>query len=670
MLMQMLERVAHATPDKAAVVQGEKRVSYLSLFEQSISLSTGLQQLGVGRGDCVAVLLPNCAEFVISLFACARLGAVLLPLNPHYTHQELKRFIFDGQPRVIITEGEREVLCKEIVVSGQLKSKVVVSGASNKDSLQLSELLDTTALADAVSGVAEDKVLYLYTSGSTSEYKRLCCTQQNLYYEALNFVETIGLTADDSILCTVPLYHSYGLGNGLLDAVYTGATLVLLEPELENGKIIDVPFSSRLPHILSLIEKENIRFLPAVPYQFLALAQSEECDAAALSGLKWCVSSGDVLPESTYDLFLERFGIAIRSLYGSTEAGSICINTQPTEDMVFGSLGEPLKNVEIEIRDAEGNCLPKAVDGAIWVKSPVIPPSGYDNRPELSEATFIDGFYDSGDMGQLDALGHLKITGRKQTFVDVSGYKVDIGEVEEVLRLHPDVKEAAALGVATEFSGNIIKAVVVAKSECTESDIQQFCREQLAQYKIPRVVEFIEALPRSPLGKVLKKELQTLPETILIPRLEESLRDLGQATQKQKHQLVSNQVHDQVVETLQRGDQKIAHSQSFQSLGFDSISSVELQSRLSLLTGLPLAITLLWNHPSIEALATVILEKLSVQQSTAEGNIQTLHIQQIKPAEIAIGDVLNNFEVDSDDWLDDDADDFFDRQVASTAGSR
>jgi long-chain acyl-CoA synthetase len=235
--------------------------------------------------------------------------------------------------------------------------------------------------------------LHLYTSGSTDTRKRLCCTQENLFYEAHNFVETVGLTAADNILCTIPLSHSYGLGNCLLDAVYAGSTLVLLEPD-------SVPFAARRERVLELIREEAIRFYPDVPYQFQILATLPERPQADLANLRLCVSSGDVLPRQTYERFLTRFGLPIRSLYGSTEAGSISLNTDPDDTIQFGSLGLPLKNVEIRIRDGDWRDLPANESGQIWVKSPVIPPTGYDNRPDLTAQVFRDGFYNTGDGAQ------------------------------------------------------------------------------------------------------------------------------------------------------------------------------------------------------------------------------------------------------------------------------
>jgi long-chain acyl-CoA synthetase len=586
----MLRKAVETDPARVAIVQGDKRIRYDELDTLAGRCAGGLRRLGVKAGDCMAVVLPNCPEFVVSLFACARLRAVMLPLDPQLSREELQRFLVDARARVVITDSARTELCAGA-------DAVVVRPAA----------LLLGPPENASEGQFAGRSLYLYTSGSTDTRKRLCCTQENLVYEACNFVETVGLAAGDSILCTIPLHHSYGLGNCLLDAVYTGSTLVLLEPD-------EVPFAARCRRVLELIREEAIRFYPGVPYQFQVLADLSDVTWTDFAGVKLCVSSGDLLPRQVYDRFLERFGLPIRSLYGSTEAGSIAINMDPAELMQFGSLGAPLKNVEIRIRDAAGRDLPSEENGQIWVTSPVIPPGGYDNMPELTATVFRGGYYNTGDLGKIDARGHLVMTGRKQTFVDVGGHKVDVGEVEEVLQGHPQVREAAVLGVEVPDLGTLLKAVVVADAGCRESDILAHCRERLAGFKVPRLVEFRDALPRSPLGKVLKSELTGADSFLAGARPSDFRQDwLDVAKEGRARQIdfLAAQLQQQAAVCLQCEPASIVRSAAFHSLGFDSLRAAELSLRLVRLTGLPLSITLLWNYPSIEELAAALWAQMT-----------------------------------------------------------
>ncbi len=642
MLNHMLQTSAQVRPDKAALVYGDTRISYAELDRTVGHVSGGLRHLGVAATDGVALVLPNCPEFIISLFACARLGAIMLPLNPQYTKDEMKRFLVDAQVKLIITDTPRAVLCQQLMDEIDFPLRLIVVGEPVEGSEPFQRLVNHPTPV-ATTETLRSEVLYLYTSGSTDEYKRMCCTQENLYYEAHNFVETVGLTSDDNILCAIPLYHSYGLGNCLLDAAYTGATLVLLEPDMENGVAVETPFVGRTARALELMQQEDIRFFPAVPYQLATLTELPDVTAADFAGLKWVISSGDVLPETTYRRFLERFGIAVRSLYGSTEAGSICMNTDPVETVQFGALGLPLANVDIQIRDDHGReCAPND-SGNIWVKSPVIPPGGYDNRPQQNLEVFQNGYYHTGDVGKKDDRGHLWITGRKQTFVDVGGYKVDIGEVEEVLLGHPQIREAAALGVEMPQVGEVIKAVLVPDTFCSEADILAYCREYMAAFKIPRLIEFRQALPRSPIGKVLKKELHdAAPLTsgvdgendaaaaeLQASRLYETLAGM---TQAQQIDTLAAQLQTQVAETLQVETTAIPRSESFRNLGFDSIRAAELHSRVVHLTGLPLSITMLWNYPTIEALTASLWERLQAHLNVSPEGVPRSTTQPELPA--------------------------------------
>jgi long-chain acyl-CoA synthetase len=620
MLTDLLSRAIASASRKAAIVQGPRRIRYDELGELAGRAAGGLRRLGVEAGDCVAVVLPNGPEFVAALFACARLRAVMLPLDPRSTRDELLRFLADARARVVIADPPRGSL-------------LATAGAVVTDFGSLLAHPMVPGPADRFGG----RALYLYTSGSTDAAKRLCCTQENLVHEARNFVETVGLTAEDHILCAIPLHHSYGLGNGLLDAAYTGATLVLTEQD-------DAPFVARCRRLPGLIREERITFFPGVPYQFQILAAHPDLRRDDLAGLRLCTSSADVLPRRTYERFLERFGLPIRSLYGSTEAGSISLDMDPVGALQFGSLGPPLKNVEVRVRDESGRDLPANESGQIWVKSPVIPPTGYENRPGLTAEAFRDGFYNTGDLGKLDDRGHLIMTGRKQTFVDVGGNKVDVGEVEEVLLGHPNVREAAVLGVEAPNLGTLIKAVVVTDGAPDEADILSHCRRRLAAFKVPRLVGFRDALPRGATGKVLKSELGDLGAFLA----RSTPVDREPTTPGMERLAV--QIQEQAALCLQHERDSLSRSASFQSMGFDSLRAAELHLRLVELTGLPLSITVLWNYPTIDRLAAALWGRMN----EGPGEAPTSEPESARGARITtdLGELLNEVESLSDPEID------------------
>jgi acyl carrier protein len=269
--------------------------------------------------------------------------------------------------------------------------------------------------------------------------------------------------------------------------------------------------------------------------------------------------------------------------------------------------------------------------GQIWVRSPVIPPGGYDNRPEINPTVFRDGYYNTGDCGRLDERGHLVMTGRKQSFFDAGGHKVDLAEVEEVLLGIRKVREAAVVGVEVPDLGGVIKAVVVADEICREADILDHCRKHLAAFKVPRFVEFREVLPRSPLGKVLRKELSD-PVSWLndVP----SARELPGVPRAQQIDWLAQRIREQVAAILRSEPARIARDIPFQELGFDSLGAIELQERLSRMSGVALSITTLWNYTSIDAYATFLLDAMQgavpVQRASAVDPLDDL-----TPAEIA-----------------------------------
>lgn len=355
---------------------------------------------------------------------------------------------------------------------------------------------------------SSEDFLYQYSSGSTGRPKRVGRTQENLYHEVNNFTQTAAVTPDDNILCLVPLYHAHGLGNCLLAAICTGATLVILEQVWQKGVPVEVPFVFRSLRVLELLEKERISILPAVPYIFNALAQTPGDARADLSRLRLCFSAGNFLSQEIFDKFLTKFGIPVRQLYGCTEAGSISLNLDKEVESTQASVGRPLNNVELKIVDDGGKELPVGEIGEVAIASAALT-RGYHNMPELNQQAFRNGAYFTGDLGKLDPQGRLYITGRKKILIDTGGRKVDPIEIEDVLISHSQIAEAVVVGVKGYFAGEIVKAVIVPKEgmTCLESEVSAYCKQHLAEFKVPKIIEFRSEIPKSPLGKILRKAL-------------------------------------------------------------------------------------------------------------------------------------------------------------------
>jgi long-chain acyl-CoA synthetase len=292
----------------------------------------------------------------------------------------------------------------------------------------------------------------------------------------------------------------------LLAATFTGATLVILEQFMQNGAPVEMPFVFRCPRVLNLIKNEKITILPAVPYIYSILAATPYQTQVDFSTLRLCISAGNFLSKDTFDKFLQRFGIPLRQLYGCTEAGAVAINLEAEADLPYDSIGLPMKNVEIKVMDDDGNELPSGFIGEFVIKSETLT-TGYYNLPEVNKEAFQQGHFFTGDLGKKDEQGRLFLTGRKKIFIDTGGHKVDPLEVEDVLMAHPLVEEAVVVGTKGPLDGEMVKAVIVLNGDCKEQDILSFCKDKLADFKTPKLIEFRHALPKNPLGKVLRKKV-------------------------------------------------------------------------------------------------------------------------------------------------------------------
>lgn len=509
MLTQLLTEVVSKHPNKTAIVYDKLKISYQELYFKIRGFSEGLGSINVVRGDCVALFLPNCPEFIISFYAIAFLNATVLPLNHLFKVEEISYYLKDNDVRAIITDSQRADICQSIISDLGKNIELIVVDKAHPCAKYFYDLIfpETRELHESTLPF-EGILLSQYSSGSTGRPKKVCRTQKNLYHEVRNFAESVKVTASDNILCIVPLYHAHGLSNCMLAATCNGATLVILEQSKQNGVSIEVPFVFKCPRVLELIKTEKISILPGVPYIFNSLAETPLSIQADLSTLKICFSAGNFLGNDVFYKFLNRFGVPVRQLYGCTEAGAMCINLDENPEQTWDSVGTPVKNVEIKIIDEQGNALPVGHTGEVIIKSYALT-SGYDNMPDLNQQAFKDKAFFTGDLGKVDQAGRLYITGRKKILIDTGGRKVDPIEIEDILSSHPQVKEAVVVGIKGVHAGEIVKAVIVLKEpkQCDEQKISSYCKERLAEFKVPKIVEFRDEIAKNPLGKILRKAL-------------------------------------------------------------------------------------------------------------------------------------------------------------------
>ncbi|HKJ24364.1 MAG TPA: AMP-binding protein, partial [Myxococcota bacterium] len=475
----LLRATAARHPERTAIVQGERRISWRDLAARVAALAGRLEAAAIRPGDRVGLVMPNAPEFAVAFFAIARARAVAVPLNPTLSPGEIAGSLLRLGP-VGLLAGPGT--CARLAPALDGPPPVAVPfGEPETDAAEPGEPRAPFA----------GDVLVQASSGSTGLAKCVCRSQANLAAEADGFGDAAGVGPSDVILGAPPLFHAHGLANALLAAVRAGATLVLLDrPPADDAP--DPPFALRCGEVLDVLEREGVTLLPGVPFMFDALAVTGRRTKADLSKLRLAFSAGNFLPERTYQRFREAFGVEVHQLYGCSEAGAVTLNLESPEKTGWYSVGRPLPGMEIE---APGT------GSEIRIRSAAL------GRYLEGDTCDAEGWFATGDLGRIDEAGRLWITGRTKLFIDSGGQKVDPVEVEDTLVAHPDVREAAVVGVPDPRRGEEIRAFVVAERPVAPQALVAHCRERLAPFKVPRRVELRDALPRSPLGKLLRGRL-------------------------------------------------------------------------------------------------------------------------------------------------------------------
>jgi long-chain acyl-CoA synthetase len=497
MLLDLLYEHADAEPDRTAVVYRDERLSFGALVERIERLASGLADLGVEPGDAVGLVLRDDPWYLASFHAIAALGAKVVPANPAFKQPELEFWFRSTGVTAVISDERTAGVCERIVAGFDHPVQVIGSGAGHGSAVTLADLVERGSAGRLPPRSPEEPLVGQFSSGSTGRPKRLDRTHGQCVAEARSYL-ALGMGVEDKVLCAVPLFHTWGMGVCIFGGAISGATLVILEDPH--------PFLLKRHRALELIESERITFFPGVPFNYRLMAESPA--DADLSSLRFCFSAGMAMPRETFEAFGERFGVLVCQLYGSTETGMIAANL--SEDPVgdFASVGTPVDGIEVGVVDDDGEPLPVGEIGELTVAGPAIT-TGYGDLPELSAVAFRDGRYFTGDLGRYDEEGLLYLEGRKKLLIETGGFKVDPIEIEAVLVDHPAIAEAVVVGVDTEAPGEQrVKAVLVASgAEPEPRAITVYCRERLANFKVPQEIEFRDEIPKSPLGKILRKYL-------------------------------------------------------------------------------------------------------------------------------------------------------------------
>lgn len=483
-LSDLLTHTASRFPDRTAISWNDEEIPWAELLEAVSGRAARLVQMGVTPGTCVALALPNCPAFIVSFFALASIGAISVPINPAYKAPEVQEYLKSADASILVTTGQLGNDLRTAGLPGEIELLTVEAQGTEDSGPGPVEIISTTL---------DDVVLHAFSSGSTGKPKRLSRTNFNLLSEAAGFHKTVGLSDQDVVIGIAPMFHAHGLGNALLASVASGAELVLVE-EFDRRKIVD------------LLVRKSITFFPGVPLIFSALAALRRLPPSSSFALKTCFTAGSPLLKQVSIDFQEKFGAPVRQLYGCSEAGSVTINLDDAPDFVAESVGTPIGWGEVKILGENQDDLPQGSSGEIAISTPTLT-AAYDGLPDATVSAFKGRWFSTGDIGYLDSENRLYVTGRKKLYISTGGFKVDPVEVERVLASHPLVTEAVVLGIPQNTGEEMVKAVVVGTPELSREELVSHCKSRLATFKIPRIFEFRNEIPRNAVGKILLKDL-------------------------------------------------------------------------------------------------------------------------------------------------------------------
>ena len=494
----MLERSAKKFPSKPALIFDKERLSYQALDEKTNSVACKLISLGIKKGDRVALLMANSIEFVISYFGIVKTGAIVLPVNILLKSDEIKFILNDAGASLLITSEEFMPVITPIRPEVTTLKNIVLKGKSPADGCVMWEEMfknSGKSLPEVELNTIEDVASIIYTSGTTGKPKGAMLTHNNLLSDVESAVEMLGCGDEEIFLCVLPLFHAFAATVCMIAPLYLGASVVIM-----------VRFNPI--EVLKKIEEEKATLFAGVPSMYAVWA-GIELPRIDLSSWKLCISGGAALPVEVMKAFEAKYKIPICEGDGPTECSPVTSCNPPKGLRKPGSIGLPLPRVYMKIVDDMGNELPIGEVGEIIVKGPNVM-KGYWNNPQATRESIKDGWFYTGDMGKKDRDGYFYIVDRKKDMVIVGGMNVYPRELEEVLYSHPKVLEAAVIGIEDKLRGEVPVAVVVLKDNqhATEKELIEYCKERLANYKVPKRVEFVTGLPKTATGKILKRELK------------------------------------------------------------------------------------------------------------------------------------------------------------------
>jgi long-chain acyl-CoA synthetase len=488
---QILRQAALSWPTRIGLLDAgsgqdpARELTYPELDRRACRVAARLLELGLGPGDCVAVMGTNSAEFVAAWFGIVYAGCAVVPIPILSAPPEVRMRVQHARCRALLFDAERAELVR-VALEGvaPVAECIELHGAGS----------GARAIAHPADTEPSDTAMVLYTSGTTGNAKGAAISHASLtLHTAVLAQRTLGLCADDRVLGLLPLTHSYGCRTNMLASFFAGARVVLA-PRFEAARA------------LALLRSESITWLAAVPTMYAAFAAEPACDP--LPALRWGLCAGAPLADEVARRAEQRLGVQVRQGYGMTEA-SFCTLNAPPDARVLGSVGKPVWGIELKVIDADGREVPPGEHGEVIARGHNVM-SRYLHDPEATAAAMTGGFFHTGDVGRLDADGRLAIVGRIKDVIIRGGYNVYPSEVEDALAAHPEVQQVVVVGRPDDYYGEEVIAVIVARGggKLDAAELLRFVGERVARTKMPRELAFTDELPLGPSGKVLKHTLR------------------------------------------------------------------------------------------------------------------------------------------------------------------
>ncbi|MBU9710944.1 long-chain-fatty-acid--CoA ligase [Evansella tamaricis] len=525
-LHSYLKRVAEKFPDKSALDFMGKEMTYKELYDSSLKLANQLRSIGVEKGDRVAIMLANTPQAVISYYGALFAGAIVVQTNPLYVEREIEHQMNDSGAKVMICLDLVYPRVAKVLDKTELEH-IIVTGI--KDYLPFPKNLIYPFIQKKNTGIKvnltynntlhsfvdflnkgssdeidleidpkEDLALLQYTGGTTGPAKGVMLTHFNLTVNTQQCQEMMYKMEEGNevVLAALPFFHVYGMTTVMNLSIRMGYKMIIM-PKFEPKDI------------LKAISKHKVTLFPGAPTMYIGLLNHPDIKNHDLSSIKACISGSAPLPLEVQNKFEEITKGRLVEGYGLTETSPVATSNLLWGKRITGSIGIPWPDTELAVLSAETGepAAPKEI-GEIMIKGPQVM-RGYWNRPEDTQATFKDDWFLSGDMGYMDEEGFFYIVDRKKDMIIAGGFNIYPREIEEVLYEHEDVQEACAIGVPDPYRGETVKAFIVPKEgrEISEKDLEEFTRKHLASYKIPRLYEFRDELPKTMVGKILRRVL-------------------------------------------------------------------------------------------------------------------------------------------------------------------